>query len=187
MWVSSKRRITKRKAEPPITGVAAGSLGTAANLDDTQVIRTEDLHAAAAAPVAAPPESTSAASAPRASTPVSAAVASAPPGPRAAPRQRPRPRPRSQPQPQPRPLRQSTTRPRLALAGAGGFAALLLIAGAGFFSQLDLGIAAVPTIPGAAPTAAPAAGTPAPKPQAGKSHRGCHGHGHGNDCQGNED
>ena len=34
--------------DAPITGVASGSLGTAANLDDTQVMRTADLERAAA-------------------------------------------------------------------------------------------------------------------------------------------
>src|SRR6185436_11268492 len=50
MWVTRKRSTAKGPAEAPITGVASGSLGTAANLDDTQVLRTADLQAAAAAP-----------------------------------------------------------------------------------------------------------------------------------------
>ncbi len=39
---------TKPPSDAPITGVATGSLGTAANLDDTQVMRTADLERAAA-------------------------------------------------------------------------------------------------------------------------------------------
>src|SRR5690348_10250753 len=41
------KRTAQRKPDAPISGVAAGSLGTAANLDDTQVMRTEELLAAA--------------------------------------------------------------------------------------------------------------------------------------------
>jgi len=51
--VTRKRSNANAEPEPnadaPITGVAAGGLGTAAILDDTQVLRTEDLQAAAAA------------------------------------------------------------------------------------------------------------------------------------------
>jgi hypothetical protein len=60
------RRPSTSTGEPdaPITGVAAGSLGTAANLDDTQVFSTTELQAAAAeqtaAPLPAPAEQTAA-------------------------------------------------------------------------------------------------------------------------------
>ena len=37
------RKPTRSKAATPITGVAAGNLGTAANLDDTQVLKAQDL------------------------------------------------------------------------------------------------------------------------------------------------
>src|SRR2546430_1976194 len=39
---------TEASPDAPITGVASGSLGTAANLDDTQVMRTADLERAVA-------------------------------------------------------------------------------------------------------------------------------------------
>jgi len=185
----SKRRNAKPKAEPPITGVAAGSLGTAANLDDTQVLRTEDLRAAAAeagwleedvpaaaepvaaaepaarAPVAAAPAAAApVAAAPAASAPTAAVKPSSPPG-----------RRRNVP----------------ALAGVVAFVVLLLVAGAGFLSQLDLGTATGPGFPAGLSTAPPPSATPEPNPQAGKGGgaghgpKGCHGHGH--DCGGSED
>jgi len=175
----SKRRNAKPKAEPPITGVAAGSLGTAANLDDTQVLRTEDLRAAAAGagwleenvpaaaePVAAaePAAGAPVAAAPAASAPTAAVKPSSPPG-----------RRRNVP----------------ALAGVVAFVVLLLIAGSGFVSQLDLGTATGPGFPAGLSTAPPPSATPEPNPQAGKGGgaghgpKGCHGHGH--DCGGSGD
>jgi len=175
----SKRRNARPKVEPPITGVAAGSLGTAANLDDTQVLRTEDLRAAAAGagwleedvpaaaePVAAaePAAGAPVAAAPAASAPTAAVKPSSPPG-----------RRRNVP----------------ALAGVVAFVVLLLIAGSGFVSQLDLGTATGPGFPAGLSTAPPPSATPEPNPQAGKGGgaghgpKGCHGHGH--DCGGSED
>ena len=174
----SKRRNAKPKADPPITGVATGSLGTAANLDDTQVLRTEDLRAAAAEagrleedgpaaaadPVAAAEQ---AAAAPMVAAPAASAVTAAV-----------RPSPTS-----------GRRRNVPALAGVVAFVVLLLIAGAGFLSQLDLGTATGPGFPAGPSTAPPPSATPAPNPQAGKGGggaghgpKGCHGHGH--DCGG---
>jgi len=172
----SKRRNAKPKADPPITGVATGSLGTAANLDDTQVLRTEDLRAAAAEagwleedvpaaaePVAAaePAAGAPVAAAPAASAPTAAVKPSSPPG-----------RRRNVP----------------ALAGVVAFVVLLLIAGSGFVSQLDLGTATGPGFPAGLWTPPPPSATPEPNPQAGKGGgaghgpKGCQGHGH--DCGG---
>jgi len=71
----------------PVTGVASGGLGTAANLEDTQVLRNEDLAEAAASqaePVepAAPPAPAPASIAPQPSPPVARPkVAPVPPAP----------------------------------------------------------------------------------------------------------
>ena len=174
----SKRRNAKPKADRPITGVAAGSFGTAANLDDTQVLRTEDLRAAAAeagwleedVPAAEPV----AAAEPAAAAPVAAAPAAS------APTAAVKPSPPS-----------GRRRNVPALAGVLAFVVLLLIAGSGFISQLDLGTATGPGLPAGLSTAPPPSATPEPNPQAGKGGgaghgpKGCHGHGH--DCGGSED
>jgi len=179
--VTRKRTKAAPEAEAPITGVAAGSLGTAANLDDTQVLRTEDLEAAATGRVGedapeigaaahgrvgedAPALATEPVVAARPPTsahrPTGAAGAAAPIwGRRSAP----------------------------ALAGVAALLVLLLIAGSGFVSQLDLGIGAGPAEPGASAGAlVEAAPSPTAEPKAGKGGHGkCHGRGH--NCQGNED
>jgi len=200
--VTSKRTKAKPTAEPPITGVAGGSLGTAANLDDTQVLATEDLKAAAPAwldddapgvageppasvppvPLAAPVETP----APRKATvalvatpPASAPPASAPPA--SAP-------PASAPLAQPVAVRPSTRSRRSmpALAGVAALVLLLLVAGSGFLSQLDLGLGTGPAGPGATAGAlveAQASPTAEPK-EAGKGNGKCHGKGRGNHCGG---
>ena len=184
MRVPTKRRTAKPKPDAPITGVATGSLGTAANLDDTQVMRTADLQAAASGWL--DDDSAVAADDHEAPVPLEAAVP-----PQAAP-PRPRPKPAAKPS---RPRRatvaagpslwRNRSGPRLAAVAA--FVVLLLFAGSGFLSQLDLGVGAgseaTPqnAVVDAAPTSRPAP-TPAPKePRHGK----CHGRGH--NCQGNED
>jgi len=163
--MTRKRTKAPPEAEAPITGVAAGSLGTAANLDDTQVLRTEDLKAAApdgpdeAAAVAAEPV---VAAPPRAGAgPPSGAAGAA------------------------TPIWRRRDAP--ALAGVAALLVLLLIAGSGLVSQLDLGVGAGRADPGASADALVEAGpTPTAEPKAGKgSHGKCHGR--GRDCQGNED
>jgi hypothetical protein len=202
--VSSKR--TRPKKTAPITGVASGSLGTGANLDETQVLRTADLKAAAPAwfdgdapdlatdsgaipaedlallgaakpsPVPAPASSEAHAEHDAAhQTPAAPDVATAV-----------HPRPRIQPQP-PERTRGSANRRVPALAGVAVLVALLVVAGAGFFSQLDLGSVGAPGgIQSGSPSfgqvveASPAA---TPEPQAaGKGHK-CKGKGHGNNCE----
>jgi len=190
-----EQKRSKRDAgrDAPITGVAAGSLGTAANLDDTQVFSTVELQAPAAESEAdGAPEKADA-----------AREAAPPPGPDPAPPREPvleaiptaaysvgatSPKASaSTPQPAPvvrAPRRGSDSRP--ALAGVAALVVLILIAGAGILSTLDLGAAGGPafgTEPSNAGPTAPAE-TPAPK---GKEDRGGgHGHGgcHGRGCNG---
>jgi len=167
--VSRKQSNAKPGGDAPIYGVASGSLGTAANLDDTQVLRTEDLHAAAAtawldddAPIAAPP-------------------------------------PAPDPIPPDEPAAPAVAGAQIwrnrgvpAVAGVAALLMLLLIAGSGFMSQLDLGVRAGPAGPAAtANTLLEAGPSPSAEPEkAGGKDGGrgkCHGHGHAKDCQGNGD
>jgi hypothetical protein len=179
--VTTKRKNAKATSEAPITGVAAGSLGTAANLDDTKVMRMKDLQAAAAAWL----------------DDDGAEVASEPgsdviPVEELAPRQTardPRQRPlvtQSEPVPaQPVLGRRNPSVP--ALAGVAALFVLLLIAGSGFFSQLDLGTGAGPGPEASANALIEAAPFPTAEPtDAAKGHGKCHGRGHG-DCQGTAD
>jgi hypothetical protein len=84
-----------------------------------------------------------------------------------------------------------------AIVGVAALVLLLVIAGSGFLSQLDLGAAAGPGSAGSFAIVAPASAAPAAKPPAGKDGGGggngsghgpkdCRGHGHGNDCAGEE-
>ena len=222
--VTRKRAKATPDPEAPITGVAAGSLGTAANLDDTQVLRTEDLGAAAPdwldddSPVAGdesavPPEELAllqtaefapadargdratarsvAAAEPAASSAPLAATASPPPvaapsTPAASqlPRDARRPRPAAATAGAPIWRNRSTP----ALAGVAALFVLLLIAGSGLLSQLDLGIGTGGEPVATANPLIEAAPSPTPEPKEQKAGKGkCHGHGHGDNCQGGED
>jgi hypothetical protein len=193
--VSDRRSKQTRESDAPITGVAAGGLGTAANLDDTQVMKTADLEAAAPAWLAS-------------ELPQAGQEPAAPPPADIQPEQAAPPPADLEPEPAPTmavspalPARRSQTRSRNgvlsgrsrslpALAGVVAVIMLLVVAGAGFFSQLDLGNAA--NLPAgasaAAPTATGVAATQAPKApkDRGGGHGGCRGHGHGNDCGGGD-
>jgi hypothetical protein len=172
---------TKRKrssAAAPVTGVAAGNLGTAANLDDTQVLKTEDLNVATpgwlhddavdASPVAElhPDDRMmlSPAAAPAASKPAVEPVR--PTALRTSSRQ---------------PTESLDRRRSLALAGAGALAMLLVLAGAGILSQLDLGSGETggqPNVQAFEFTAEPPfTETPEPSAESGKGHGhdSCHG------------
>ena len=201
--VTSKR--TRSKKAAPITGVAGGSLGTAANLDETQVLSTADLKAAAPAwldddaperaapPDVMPPEDLAALGAPSEAPPVATAGAAAvrkaqpeaapptvaapvvPAVVHAAPRVRP----------QGRSAEQAPSRRVPALAGMAALVILVLVAGAGLLSQLDLGAAGAPTTAPVvvSPTGEPTLATAAPRQeQAGKGKGHCKGKGHGNNC-----
>ena len=159
---------TKRKRSneaAPVTGVATGSLGTAANLDDTQVLRMEELEATGPprmsdepAPAAHPPVMTPAPQ--QDVTPVR-------PGATARGRSR---------------SGQPTDRRRgMALVGMGALATLFVLGGAGILSQLDLrAIGTEPSTPALGVTTAPpptAAVTPEPREAAGKGKGSCHGNG----------
>jgi hypothetical protein len=80
-----------------------------------------------------------------------------------------------------------------ALVGIAALVVLLLVAGFGIFSQLDLGIATGAGHSTAAPTQELPTSAPAPRPKAdkggggGHAPKGCHGHGHGGGCGGGED
>ena len=170
-----------------VTGVASGGLGTGANLEDTQVFRTEDL-AAPAAETAQPHESPAV----PAANPVLVAVASAPIAEPIA-----RPVPAAPVRPTVVPRRSSSNRP--AGRGVAGLlaAALVVLAGVAFVVTQDDGtVDAGQAVPSAA---APA--TAAPDANAGGGNgndpgRGndggngkdkdkpCHGNGNGrgNDC-----
>ena len=202
------RRRSKRKTngDAPITGVASGGLGTAANLDDTQVLSTADLQAAA--PMWLDEPDPAAAQQPDVLPPEDLAALQKAPIPLATPTPEPAeptiavpvkatgavPVQRASTSPVQRRGSSAAERegsgPRRgrsapALAGVIAVVVLLLVAGAGFVSQLDLGIANLPgggpTSSAAAPTATPAA-TEAPKQEKGKRHGDCRGHGH--DCGG---
>lgn len=179
--MSRKHTKATTDAEAPITGVAAGSLGTAANLDDTQVMRTDELKAAATGwsddevsavapePAAVPQEEPATLQATPAAEPAEPEAPVKTPASRAAV--------------------QSSTRSRRsmpALAGVAALVLLLLIAGSGFLSQLDLGggTGPAPAASGNALIEAAPSATPAPKEGKGGSGK-CHGRGH--NCQGNED
>jgi hypothetical protein len=192
--MTRKRPKPTSKPDAPITGVAAGNLGTAANLDDTQVLRTEDLEAAAAEwfddAAAARPIGRGTAPAPAGQRPIPAEPASPAPG------IRPAPPAQSPAIPGPAPARPN--RRPLALAGAMALIVLLVIGGSGIVSQLDLGTADVQAGASAAPTQPAPTATPAAKPQSDKASgggrgsgggghgpKGCHGHRH--NCGGGED
>jgi hypothetical protein len=179
--MTTRRRSRGAKPDAPITGVAGGSLGTAANLDDTQVFSTAELLAAAPetapeAPVAAPavapaaheavPDAATLESAPTAAYPVQVSAV------RAAARDR----------------RRETHR-LPAMAGLVVVLVLALVAGAGILSTLDFGAADLPALNQPSSEVGPTAPPATPKPKGkegkeGKGHGGCHGHG----CHGaNED
>jgi hypothetical protein len=153
---------TKRKrssAAAPITGVATGNLGTAANLDDTQVFKTADLDAQT--PGWLDDDGPSAAVAP---APAYEAPPARPASPRTSQRQRSGQRDRGR---------------NLALIGAGALAMLVLLAGGGILSQLDLGASGVePSGPAFGITTEPSpAATAEPQAEGGKGHGhdGCRG------------
>src|SRR4051794_4704545 len=129
--MTRKRSKPTSKPDAPIIGVAAGNLGTAANLDDTQVLRTEDLEAAAAewlADDASPrPSPADTPPAPAGQRPVPTEPASPAAG------MRPAPLARSPAVPGPAPVRPN--RRPLALAGVIALIVLLVIGGSGFVSQ----------------------------------------------------
>ena len=188
LGVTRKRTRAGANAEAPITGVAAGSLGTAANLDDTQVLRTEDLKAAApdwldedvpaaaAVEPVARTESSAAADAPAvAESVVPAEPVVAPP---------PQPRARRSPGAASSAVSAWRRRSPPALAGVAALLVLLLIAGSGFLSQLDLGLGAGPAGPAASAGAlTEAQPSPTAEPKEGGKEK-CHGKGRGNSCNG---
>lgn len=171
--------------DAPITGVASGSLGTAANLDDTQVMRTADLQRAAAE-LAVPAWLTD--DAPPLPGASGAFVEPTPdphdlpapehvrPRERVQPRQRPRAG--SQPGPGPRVSRRTS-----ALAGAAAGAVLVLLAGAALLGHAgsltpNSGVGQGP--PFTESSLAPVA-TPTAEPT--NEGKGCHGKGKGNGCK----
>jgi len=165
--------------DAPITGVASGSLGTAANLDDTQVMRTADLQRAAAE-VAVPawltddapplPEEPEA----WAAEPISARQHVQPPE-RVEPREPVKPRRRAAPG-------TGGDRRRTALAGAVAGAFLVLVVGAAMLGAMG-GFGTNPAAgepPLADATQAPLA---MPTAEPTREPKGCHGKGKGNDCK----
>jgi hypothetical protein len=173
--------------DAPITGVATGSLGTAANLDDTQVMRTADLQRAAAeigVPLwltdDAPPL-------PEAEAWPSGTVVEPLPDPREMParervqsRERVHPPERTRSRPETRPL---VSRRTSALAGAAAGAALVLLAGAALLGNVgsltpNSGVGQGP--PFADSSQGPFATTTAEPTQQGKD---CHGKGKDNGCK----
>jgi hypothetical protein len=186
-------------ADPPITGVAAGGLGTAANIDDTQVMRTADLQAAAASPDWLDDDAPAVAPDPEPIPADELALLHGQLGSPDAPAQALQAEPVVAPPPRAKPRRDRTAvaasgtpiwrrRSAPAVAGVAALAILLLIAGSGFLSQLDLGVGA-----GSEPAASTnalieAAPSPSAEPKEAKAGHGkCHGRGHGNNCQGGED
>jgi hypothetical protein len=176
------------KPDAPITGVASGSLGTAANLDDTQVMRTADLERAAAESAVpawltddAPPLPDE-----QDAWDDEAAVEPAPVT-RAVPaREHVQPpervRPRSPVKPRPRGGSNRGGRLTSALAGAVAGALLVLVAGAALLGAMG----AFGTNPATGgPPFADATETPAAMPTAEptKAPKDCHGKGKGNDCK----
>jgi hypothetical protein len=168
--------------------VASGSLGTGANLDDTQVMRTADLQRAAAEAAVpawltddAPPlpdEADAWADEP---------VVEPAPVARAAPardhvQQPERVRPRESVKPRPREGASRGGRRTSALAGAVAGALLVLVAGAAMLGAMG----AFGTNPATGgPPFADATEAPAAMPTAEptKEPKGCHGKGKGNDCK----
>jgi hypothetical protein len=196
--MTRRRRATPR-AETPISGVAAGNLGTAANLFDTQLLRSEDLEAAAPGwleddgPAVAeeadaiPPDEQALLHTRATGVPPAPARASAAPA-QAAPAQAARaPEPELVKPVKTQPRRRSRSVP--ALAGVAALFVLLLIAGTGILSQLDLGSGARADPSAGGKTLVEVAPSPTPKPrkQAGGDHGKCDGHGHGKKCPGGED
>jgi len=183
--------------DAPITGVASGSLGTAANLDDTQVMRTADLERAAAELAVpawltgdAPPLTDDAPPLPDDSEAwASGSVVEPVPDPRDVPvRERVQPRERAQAHGRtksgPRPRGSiNVSRRTSALAGAAAGAMLVLLAGAALLGNAG-GLTPNPGVgqgqpfansspePDATPTAEPT-----------KEGKGCHGKGKGSDCK----
>ena len=169
-----------------MTGVASGGIGTGANLDDTQVFRTEDLAEAAASPPEPP-----ASAAPQAGVPVSAASA-----PVAEPIARPVPVAPVRPTVVPRGT-SANRRPGRGLAGLLA-AALVVLAGVAFmFTRDDGALGAGQAIPSAAASA-----TAAPDANAGggggndpgddggngkDKDKPCNGNGRGKGCEGDDD
>jgi hypothetical protein len=180
--VTRKRSQRSGEADAPITGVASGYLGTGTNLDDTQVLETADLQAAAAAATADVPDEPVSRGA-EAASPVAAAVVAAKANDAGnAPPPRPIEKAPVERVVRQRPAASAGAAPgerRLpVLAGIAAFVILLLVAGFGFFSQLDLGVAGpAATVPVAeAATQPPPAATPQPEQKAGKGKGGgCHG------------
>ena len=165
---------TEASPDAPITGVASGSLGTAANLDDTQVMRTADLERAVAELTVPawltddPP--------PLPSVLEQARGRALDPKPEhVQPRQRVKPALRAG-------SSASGGRRTSVLAGAVAGALLVLVVGAAMLGATG-GFGANPAAGGPAlgdPTQAPVA-TPSPEPS--KEGKGCHGKGKGNDCK----
>ena len=185
-----------RDPAAPITGVASGSLGTGANLDDTQVMRTADLQRAAAEMVVpawltddAPPlpDEQDAWAGEGAVAPAAAASEPAAAARAVRAREHMRPPERVRPQEPAEPRQRAAagvggSRRTSALAGAVVGALLVLLVGAamlgamgGFGSNFGGGgqpLADATEAPAMVPTAAP---TKVPKD--------CHGKGKGNDCK----
>jgi hypothetical protein len=156
----------------PITGVASGSRGTAANLDDTQVMRTADLERAAAEAGVAAWLTDGAAPEPE-NVPVPERV-------RAPDRVKPRERAKAPTQAR---TGLRVGRRTSALAGAAVGASLMLLAGAALLGSLGTtstnpGLGQGP--PFAESSLEPFA-TPSAEPS--KEGKGCHGKGKGNDCK----
>ena len=172
----------------PIIGVASGSLGTGANLDDTQVMRTADLQRAAAE-VAVPVWLTG--DAPPLPDEEDAWAGEAVVGPAAAARAVPV---REHVQPPERVQAREPVKPRQragsggggrrtgALAGAIAGALLVLVVGAALLGAMG-GFGTNPPTGGA--PLADATGAPAAMPttEPTKEPKGCHGKGKGNDCK----
>jgi hypothetical protein len=169
---------TAAGSDAPITGVASGSLGTAANLDDTQVMRTADLQRAAAE-VAVPAWLTEDAP-PLPDEPgawASGAVVEPAPDAHDVPaRERVKARPQGR-------ASVNVSRRTSALAGAAAGALLVLLVGAALLGNVasltpNAGVGLGPPLadaslePVATPTAEPT-----------KEPKGCHGKGKGNDCK----
>ena len=165
--------------DAPITGVASGSLGTAANLDDTQVMRTADLQRAAAE-VAVPAWLTDDAP-PLPEEPEAWAAEPVPARKHVQPPERVQPR---EPVKARRRAASGTDRDRrrTALTGAVAGAFLVLVIGAGMLGAMG-GFGTNPAAaepPLAEATQAPVA---TPTAAASKEGKGCHGKGKGNDCK----
>jgi hypothetical protein len=175
--------------DAPITGVASGSLGTAANLDDTQVMRTADLQRAAAE-IAMPAWLTDDAP-PLHDEPDAWASGSAvepvsdqhdvPPRERVQPRESVQSRARAKAGPQPR-GGVNVSRRTSALAGAAAGALLVLLAGAALLG--NAGALTPNSGAGQGPLAESSFepfATPSAEPT--KDAKGCHGKGKDNGCK----